>query len=288
MKKSLIAMLFVGCLGGVLAPRACADVTVSVDPGAAWLGYMNVSELPANGGGFVFGSPWGTVDLVATFDGPVLKLSPNVIADPNIFWYQDPTMSGNQNPGGPGAPGNKIMEANMYVENSAELVGEILTFEGTVLSNSFTTAHSTIAFIKDFASDYSSFNITTVPLTSPGDFSITLATDPTPGRHVQYGFATTGVNVWSTDVAPFGFMEVTGNSVSIPGDFDGDGAVGGLDFLAWQRGESPTAFSAADLATWQGAYNGGALAAVNSVPEPTSAWLAVLGSMLFWKGHRTR
>ena len=29
---------------------------------------MNVFELPANGGGFVFGSAWGIADLVASFD----------------------------------------------------------------------------------------------------------------------------------------------------------------------------------------------------------------------------
>jgi len=81
-------------------------------------------------------------------------------------------------------------------------------------------------------------------------------------------------NVSATEVLP-----------GVPGDFDGDGAVGGLDFLAWQRGESPTAFSAADLATWQGAYNGGALGALNAVPEPTSAWLVVMGSLLCWQAH---
>ncbi len=63
--------------------------------------------------------------------------------------------------------------------------------------------------------------------------------------------------------------------VGTPGDFDGDGDVDGRDFLAWQRGESPDPLSAADLAEWQGAYNGGALSAV-SVPEPTSAGLLLL------------
>lgn len=46
-----------------------------------------------------------------------------------------------------------------------------------------------------------------------------------------------------------------------------DGAVNGKDFLACQRGESPTPYSSSDLADWQTAYNGGALAGV-SVPEP--------------------
>lgn len=65
-----------------------------------------------------------------------------------------------------------------------------------------------------------------------------------------------------------------------PGDFNGDGAVNGKDFLAWQRGESPTPYSSTDLADWQGAYNGGAIEAVTAVPEPTSLML-VFGMSLF-------
>jgi hypothetical protein len=38
------------------------------------------------------------------------------------------------------------------------------------------------------------------------------------------------------------------------GDFDRDGDVDGRDFLVWQRGGSPTPFSASDLAHWQANY----------------------------------
>ena len=177
-----------------------ADTTVTVDPGAAWLGYMNVFELPANGGGFVFGSSWGTADLTAVFTGPVLALGPNTIGDPDPFWY----IGG----GGPGAEGNKIMDANMYVEPAGSLPGQNVTFEGVVLSNTLTAAHTSVAFIKDYAPDFSSFNTTTVVL-APGPFSITLATINDPARHVQYGFETIGKDVWITDVAQYGSVQVT-------------------------------------------------------------------------------
>jgi hypothetical protein len=189
--------LAAGVLGG--AATAESAVIKTVDPGHPWLGFMNVFELPSNGGGYVFGSGWGTPDLTAVFNGDVLTLGPNTIGDPATFWYQGG--------GGPGAPGNKIMNANMYVEDNS-LAGETVTFTGVVLANTLTSAHTSVAFIKDFAPDYSSFNVTSVPLT-PGEFSITMATTPAAGRHVQFGFETTGVNVWVTDVAPFGNVQVT-------------------------------------------------------------------------------
>jgi len=201
MKRFLVLLMV-----GFLVSPAVADLTVGVGQsgdttgtlGGGWLGFMNVFELPANGGGFVFGSAWGVPDLVATFDDPNNKvtLSPNSIADPDPFWYQGG--------GAPGSPGNKIMDASLYQEFAAgDLAGQTLTFEGTVLSNTFTAAHDTTIFIKDFAPDFSSFFTTTVTA-APGPFSISLALDPGLGRHVQYGFETVGENVWVTDTAPFG------------------------------------------------------------------------------------
>jgi hypothetical protein len=181
-------------------------VDVTVDPGAPWLGFMNVFELPQNGGGYVFGSAWGTADLRATFSGPVLTLSPNTINDPSSFWY---TPSG-----GPGSVGNKIMDANMYVEQTGPLAGQTVTFSGVVLSNTLVgsmdangNGWTSVAFIKDFAPDYSSFNMTTAPLVN-GAFSISHATINDPARHVQYGFETIGPNVWITDVAPYGSIQI--------------------------------------------------------------------------------
>jgi hypothetical protein len=195
-------MFFVTAIAGALmcaAGRSNA-VTVTVDPAHTWQGFMNVSELPSNGGAYAFGSPWGVADLTASFSGPVLTLGPNTIGDPAPYWY----VGG----GGPGAPGNKIMAASMYVEDNAALIGQSVTFTGTVVSNTLTSAHSTVAFIKDFAPDYSSHVPATVPITN-GVFSVTLNTIPAAGRHVQFGFETVGVNVWATDVGPFGNVQVT-------------------------------------------------------------------------------
>lgn len=194
------------------------DVTptnVTVNSSSSWSGYMNVFNKPQDGGGYQFGSPWGTADLCAVFNSSGLVLSPNVIGDPNAYWY---TPSG-----GPGSVGNKTMDASMYVEIGA-LPGRKLIFSGNVLSNTLVSASNTnaigngwtsVAFIKDFAPDYSSFNVSTQALTGTGAFSIQLNTVNDPARHVQYGFETVGPNVWVTDVAPFGNI-VIGNAGTFP------------------------------------------------------------------------
>jgi hypothetical protein len=187
-----------------------ADVTVTVDPSKPWQGYMNVFDLPDDPftpDAFKFGSAWGVADLVAAFaPSPTntLTLSPNTIAPPgglsDPYWYR---LDGT---------GNKNMEANLYVQNTGGFAGQTVTFTGTVAANSLTSAHTVIAFIKDFAPDFSSFVQTTVPLT-PGLFSISLATINDPARHVQYGFQMKGENVWITNVAPFGSVTVNTNAI---------------------------------------------------------------------------
>lgn len=213
--KSIIAVISLHVLFGS-GESLKADITVNVDAGAGWLGYMNVTELPENGGGGAFSSGWGTADLRASFSGSALTLSPNTINPPgglgDVYWYK------------PDGTGNKIMDANMYVEVSGTastvgaLSGQKVIFTGTVTANTLTGAHTAVAFIKDFAPDFSSFNTVTAPLVN-GVFTISLQTDPGVGRHVQYGFQTIGANVWSTDVAPFGSVSVAAIPL-VPADPD--------------------------------------------------------------------
>jgi hypothetical protein len=181
--------------------------TVTVDPSASWQGFMNVFEIPQNGGGYVFSSGWGTADLTATFSGPVLTLGPNTIGDPNSFWY---TPSG-----GPGAIGNKTMDASFYQDTTGIYTGQTLTFNGSVIANTLVgqvnqlgNGWTAVAFVKDFAPDYSSFVGATAALT-PGNFSVSLATINDPARHIQWGFEVIGPDVWATDVGNYGTIKVT-------------------------------------------------------------------------------
>lgn len=205
--KNLKKNLAVGWVVSALLCAAQAPAaTVTIDPGASWLGYMNVFDLPQDGGAFLWGSPWGTADLTATFSGPVLTLGPNTIGDPSDYWYK----GGGQ----PGAQGNKMMDANMYVETTGVYTGQTLTFTGIVLSNtlfgnvdSLGNPWTSVAFIKDFAPDYSSFTQTTVSLT-PGLFSISHTVSADPGHHIQYGFETIGSCVWYTDAPQYGNIQL--------------------------------------------------------------------------------
>ncbi len=196
----------------VFAVGTAAGTTVTVDPGETWLGYMNVFNInrppqgPPTPGSFVFGSPWGFADLTASFDlDNCLTLGVNSIEDPNPFWYTPA--------GGPGALGNKWMDASSYVEksDSPNFSGTNVTFSGTVKANTFTANHTARAFIRDFSPDYSTFQEVSVALTSD-TFSISMDTVAGAGRHVQYGFNVQGENVWITDSAPFGTVVVGDSS----------------------------------------------------------------------------
>ncbi|MCB9850009.1 MAG: PEP-CTERM sorting domain-containing protein [Phycisphaerales bacterium] len=208
-KSGMVAALAVAALVvGLLPSPAVADLTVTVGPSTdPWVGYMNVFELPANGGGYVFGQPWGVPALSSSFDdgAPSVSLGATPLDDPTTdpFWYQNA-------PGGPGSTdGNKMMEAAMYQEYPAgTLSGETLTFTGEVLSNTLNDApdRDTYIFIKDFAGDYSSSFSTIIPAPESGPFSISLLVDPGAegNRHLQFGFMNVGPNVWSDTVAAQG------------------------------------------------------------------------------------
>ncbi len=185
----------------VLVGVASADVSVTIDGSVMVNGYMNVFE--TDGTTFLWGSSWGVPDLCAyTNDGISVTFTPNTIGDPDPYWY----IGG----GGPGAEGNKVMEANWYADTSV-LNGQMITFAGTVLSNTLVSGYAFRAFIKDFAADYSSYVSQEVDLTptNNGKFSISLTTINDPARHQQWGLQMKGRNVWWTDVGTKGVVTVT-------------------------------------------------------------------------------
>jgi hypothetical protein len=163
---------------------------------------MNVSNLPADGGAYQFGSSWGTGDLQAHFSGPVLTLAPctNVWETTDTYWVKVDGVSPNKN-----------MDAVMYVQNDA-LAGSSVTFAGRGLANTLVSPYTCVAFVKDFVPNYSSSTESSTPLV-PGPFSITLST--TPGDHIQYGFETIGPDANPTTFASLGNAQVIPEPTSI-------------------------------------------------------------------------
>jgi hypothetical protein len=183
-------------------PVVNAQQTYTVDPTQNWIGYMNVFELPQNGGGYDFGSPWAPAALDASFSGPTLTLTPNSNIDQtdpiDSYWWQAP------NDGT--TPGNHIMAASMYVEQG-NYSGGVVDFTGNVLQNTLVSPYTSVAFIDDFTPSYSLVNTITAPLVN-GVFNISLNINP--GDVLQYGFITTGPNARVAALPGLGDVEVAG------------------------------------------------------------------------------
>ena len=69
--------------------------------------------------------------------------------------------------------------------------------------------------------------------------------------------------------------EITVATPGIPGDFNGDGRVDGLDFLAWQRDTS-----LGDLSDWEANYGNPVTSNTTTVPEPGAGLLLMVGGAL--------
>ena len=199
-----------GVFGNSLVIPSNYNATV-FDANATWLGYMNVFELPENGGGFAFGSGWGLADLqsIITPATNSVKLLPNVntYADnpTDPFWVNQTTLEG-----------NKTMEANTFVEPGASANDNDLTFAGNVVSNTLDSAYSATYFIKalDPNNGYADAfgGSKTFDLPASGEFSVSATAAELPaGLIVQYGFTVTGPNADPALVGTLGSVVVNGD-----------------------------------------------------------------------------
>lgn len=195
--KSLVVMVLAASALFCGAFRANAQTQLLLDPTQNWIGYMNVFNLPSAGGGYQFGSAWGTADLRAHYNSATapytsLTLTPctNVWETKDTYWVQPD-----------GVSPNKQMDANYYVQNDT-LEGQNLTFSGYCISNTFGGAYTSTVFIKEFNSSYTVINSAVTTAVSGQPFSITLQTGG--GTHVQYGFETQGPDADPTNLPNLG------------------------------------------------------------------------------------
>jgi len=180
-----------------------------------WIAYMNVFDLPQNGGAYQFGSPWALPDVKSTPDitSNTVTLQPNFntyAANPtDPFWVDQTTFQG-----------NKEMEALTFVEPGASYNGVDLTFHGRVLSHTLDTNYQAKFFIKalDSTNGYSdALNGTKVfDLPTSGNFTVSVTAAQIPsGLIVQYGYIITGRNANPLNEATLGSVVIGAENVGI-------------------------------------------------------------------------
>lgn len=190
-------------------PGEIGEESVTVDASASWNGFANVFDLPADGGEFIFASPWGVPDLRTDIDteNNNLTLFPNfnTYADNtnDPFWVDQTTNEG-----------NKTFEANTFIESTA-LAGNILEFSANVESFTISSDYEVSAFIRVFNADFSFNKSVTTELTGTGNFTIIyddvdLENDVT----VQYGFTVVGQNANPADETALGNVVVGPTTLS--------------------------------------------------------------------------
>jgi hypothetical protein len=182
--KSLLLALGLSLLG---SGASQAQVTVKVDSTKNWGTWMNVFNLPENGGGYVFGQGWAAADLRAGF-APNQATASRVVLQINTNTYNPADGFWNLPDGTP----QKNLEANFYVDVASGLGGQDVTFIGTVESNTLPVGWTCEAVIKEFAPGYAYLGDTRAALVTGQPFSVNRVIGA--GNIVQYGFLMYGPN----------------------------------------------------------------------------------------------
>lgn len=166
---------------------------------------MNVyNNTGGSQGGYLWGSPWGVVDLPAGFNGTnYVKISPNI----NCWNALDPYwVNTNTTP----YSGAKWMEANFYVDVGTAYQGQTVNFVGSTMTNTLVSPYFCQAFIKEFGPGYSYVGMTTQPIVAGTPFTVTRGIGA--GNICQYGFITTGPDANPATVASLGEVEIAVNN----------------------------------------------------------------------------
>ncbi|MDA0863331.1 MAG: T9SS type A sorting domain-containing protein [Bacteroidetes bacterium] len=184
-------------------------VVIDFDPSANYVGFANVFQTPANGGGYVFGSPWGVSDLKTVVDpASSVTLQPNfnTYNAGDTFWTDPVTLLG-----------NKVFEANTYIQDNS-LVGNRLRWRGLVTSNDLELGQEeeieVITISSDNQSGDSGFTDFSVIVTEPTTISFDWSYTTTDGPEFDsFGYVVNGDYTILTD--PEGALNQQGNSGSI-------------------------------------------------------------------------
>jgi hypothetical protein len=178
----------------MISASGIAQNNVTFSANDSWVGYVNVFDTPANGGGYLWGSPWAVPDLQTTINtgANTMTLQPNFnlyAADPaDPYWVDQTTQEG-----------AKYISASTYVEPGPGFNGTALTFEGDVLSNNLDLTKYEATFYIN-ALDSTSGYANTLPaktfnIPASGHFTVSATAGELPvGMIIQYGFTIYGRN----------------------------------------------------------------------------------------------
>ncbi|MFK7806743.1 MAG: T9SS type A sorting domain-containing protein [Saprospiraceae bacterium] len=202
-------IIFTNLLAFLLTTSAVfAQNDVDFNAADNWIGYMNVFQLPADGGGYEFGSPWEVPSLktIINVAENTLSLQPNFNTygenSADAYWVNQTTMEGNKN-----------MEAVTFVEPGATFNGQDLTFSGTVMLNDLNEAYTANFFIKaldpnnDYQDALAGSKVEALPASGAFTISATAA-ELASGLVIQYGFSVIGQNANPADEATLGSVRI--------------------------------------------------------------------------------
>lgn len=168
------------------------------DLNLSWLTVREASNNVVVTGGL---SPLST--LTATWNSTSdVTLSP--ATSTNSLWYNPP--------GGVGSAGNKTMQAYLFGGQSGTFAGQTLELSGIVSSfnlgtNAAGVPYTLQAYIQQTGGGGTN-NLIFAPITSAGEFAISLALDSTPNRNLQWGLLMTGPNILPGDTQQ---LEIAGS-----------------------------------------------------------------------------
>ncbi|MFP9113156.1 T9SS type A sorting domain-containing protein [Flavobacterium sp. RHBU_3] len=185
-------------------PEVPQGTVVDITATSALVGYANWFN-PADNS-YAGGSEWGLADIQT-----IINEDGTIDLHPNYNTYGDGTDAYWAN----GEIGAKLFEGNTYVQDES-LLGQTVTFNGHCITNTFAEGYTAVAFIKVMDSNYSTVKYVNAPLTTNGDFSLTVTpADYSNGAHFQYGYTVTGLNANPAQASSIGYAKVGTSTAAV-------------------------------------------------------------------------
>lgn len=257
--------------GALLANRAGSGTVVDIELGSL-TGDSMTTLTPFVGGGSTPGTNWviGSLNAPTTFAG-VINDGGNGFPDPNVPAQGHVT---------------KVGSAQLTLTGANTYTGDTSVEGGTLSITSPFLADGADVYLTSgvtFDLDFGSLAIE--------DTIDSLFIDGIPQDTGTWGRIGSGADNESNLFDGDGLLMVS-TIGGVDGDFDGDLDVDGIDFLIWQRGDSPDGGTPDELAAWEANYGTQPpplQASAAAVPEPASSLLAVLGlTAACWAAGRRR